>query len=35
MKTEMNSASEQEIFTWSVKIIKKGFPKATYLALQP
>ena len=25
MKTEMNSSSEQEIFTWSVKIIKKGF----------
>ena len=25
MKTEMNSSSEQEIFTWSVKIIKEGF----------
>merc|ERR1712131_237998 len=24
MKTEMNSASDHEIFTWSVKIIKKG-----------
>lgn len=29
MKTEMSSSSEQEIFTWSVKIIKKGFQTKT------